>query len=140
VLWTVIAAVASLIAAGCALATVRQTVKLRREAQLQTLAEALMAAISASEKNPGHGKDPVWDARLADAVRQVERVAGLSLLGLSPKITESLIDLLDPAIRQDPDRMFLRASRAFEELLAENGVKPIGSAPDKDPPATGAVD
>ena len=37
--------------------------------------------------------------------------------------------------------MFLRASRAFEELLAENGVKPIGSAPDKDPPATaGAVD
>jgi hypothetical protein len=141
VLWTVIAAVASLIAAGCALATVRQTVKLRREAQLQTLAEALMAAISASEKNPGHGKDPVWDARLADAVRQVERVAGLSLLGLSPKITESLIDLLDPAIRQDPDRMFLRASRAFEELLAENGVKPIGPAPDKDLPATaGAVD
>jgi len=140
VLWNVIAAVASFLAAGCALATVRQTVTLRREAQLQTMADALMAAISASEKNPGHGKDPVWDARLADAVRQVERVAGLSLLGLSAKITEPLIDLLDPAIRQDPDQMFLRASRAFEELLAENGVKPIGSPPHKDPSATtGAV-
>jgi hypothetical protein len=66
--------------------------------------------------------------------------AGLSLLGLSAKITEPLIDLLDPAIRQDPDQMFLRASRAFEELLAGNGVKPIGSPPHEDPSATtGAV-
>ena len=57
-IWTVIAAVASLIAAACALAAVRQTVQLRREARQQVLADTLIAMINATEKNPGHGKDP----------------------------------------------------------------------------------
>lgn len=132
--WTVIAAAASLVAAGCALATVRQAAQLRREERLRTLAEALIAMVSATEKNPGHGIDAGWDARVAEAMRQVEQAAGLSLLGLGAAITEPFLDLLDPMIRDDPPRLFLHATRAFQQLLAENGVKPIDPSNPDTPP------
>jgi len=115
VVWSVIAAASSLLAVICALITVHQTVKLRREAQLQTLADALIAVISAAEKHPGKG-DAVWDARLADAVRQVERATALSILGLSKEITAEVMPLLEPSNRSDPEKMFLHATNAFQTL------------------------
>lgn len=121
-LWAVIAAVAALIAAACALATVIQTARLRRDEHLRTLADALITMISATEKNPGHGVDSTWDARVAEAVRQIERASGLSLLGLSAQITEPFLDLLDPTNQEDPQKLFVHATRAFEQLLAEEGV------------------
>ncbi len=124
--WTVIAAIASLVAAACALLAVRQTTRLRREARQQILADALITMINATEKNPGNG-DPVWDARVIDAVHQVQRATGLALLGLSAEIKEPVLGLLDPPNQTDPSLLFLYATKAYEELRVENGGQPIGA-------------
>jgi hypothetical protein len=124
-IWAVIAAVASLVAATRALKAVAQTAQLRREGRQQILADALIAMISATEKNPGWGKDRFWDARVIRAVFQLERAAGLSLLGLSAELKEPVFELLDPAIHQNPHRMFMAATRAYDEMRVENGGTPI---------------
>ncbi len=124
-IWTVIAAVASLVAAACALQAVMQTAQLRREARQQILADALIAMMNATEKNPGHGKDPDWDRRVLDAVHQVQRATGLALLGLSAEIKEPVLYLLDPANQRDTYRMFMYASKAYDQMRVENGGEPI---------------
>jgi hypothetical protein len=76
----------------------------------QIRADALIAMISATEKNPGHGKDQFWDARVIRAVFQVERATGLSMLGLSAEIKEPVLELLDPSNHKSPDRLFMAAT------------------------------
>jgi hypothetical protein len=127
VIWTVIAAVASLVAAACAMRAVAQTAQLRQEARQQVLADALIAMISATEKNPGYGKDHFWDARVIRAVSQVERATALSLLGLSAEIKEPVFELLDPSNHKNPDRLFMAATKAFEEMRLEKGGAPIAA-------------
>ena len=127
--WTVIAAVASLIAAACALAAVLQAAQLRREGRLQILADALIAMMNATEKNPGFGQDPEWDARLLDAVHQVQRATGLALLGLSAEIKKPVLDLLHPPNQTDTYLMFMLATKAYDEIRVENGGRPISADP-----------
>lgn len=122
--WTVIAAIASLVAAACALAAVRQAAQLRREARQQILADALIAMISAT------GTAPSADPAVTDAIRQIERAAGLSLLGLGAQVKESILGLLDPKNHDNPPRLLMYATKAYEELMVENGGLPIFSNPD----------
>lgn len=121
-----IAAIASLAAAACALIAVRQTAQLRRDARQQILADALIDMINATEKNPGYGVDPVWDDRMLGALHKVQRACGLAVLGLSAAIKEPVIGLLEPSNQKNPDRMFMYATKAYEEMLAENGVRLTG--------------
>lgn len=130
--WAVVAAVASLVAAACALRAVAQTAQLRREARQQVLADALIAMISATEKNPGYGEDPFWDARVVSAVSQIERATALSLLGLSAAIKESVLALLDPPNQKNVDLLFMAATKAFDEIRVENGGAPIAPGPGPD--------
>lgn len=131
-IWAVIAAVASLVAAACALRAVEQTARLRREARQQILADALIAMISATEKNPGYGADSSWDARVIGAVSQIERATALSLLGLSADIKESVLVLLDPPNQKDVALLFMAATKAFDEIRVENGGAPIAPKPGPD--------
>jgi hypothetical protein len=125
VAWNVIAAVASLLAAACALQAVRQAGQLRREARQQILADALITMINATEKNPGYGADAVWDERLLNAVHQVQRATGLALLGLAVDIKEPVLGLLDPPNQKDTYLMFQLATKAYDEMRVENGGEPI---------------
>lgn len=136
---TLVACVASVFAAGFALVTIRQTAKLRHEARQQILADALITMINTTEKNPGHGQDPTWDARLLDAIHQVQRATGLSIIGLSAKITEPILGLLDPPNQEDPYLMFMYATKAFDELRIENGGEPIGQSQEPQANATAVL-
>lgn len=122
-IWDAVAAVASVVAAAAALVTVRLTIGYRREERLRRLAEALTAVVVAAEDHPGPNGIPdevaSSDARVRTALREVDRVAALGLLGLSARVTVPVIDLMDPSVRNDPDMAFMLGTRAFQELLTE---------------------
>jgi hypothetical protein len=127
VVWNVVAAVASVAAAFAALVTVRLTIGYRREERLRRLAEALTAVVVAGEDHPGRNGSPVEvakaDARLRAALREVDRVAALGLLGLSARVTEPVVDLMDPGVRNDPQMAFMLGTRAFQQLLTEHSPR-----------------
>lgn len=120
--WTVVAALAALVAAVAALVTVWLTIGYRREERLRNLAEALIAVVSAAEDHPKHPGtvSPAADAHLREALRQLDRVVALSLLGLSAQISDPVLQLMEPSVRTDPQRVFALGTRAFERLLAEH--------------------
>jgi hypothetical protein len=122
--WNVIAAVASVLAVFAALATVRLTINYRREERLRHLAEALTFVVTTAEDHPGpNGPAPevaMADARLEEALRQLDRVVALSLLGLSPQISTPVLELMDPSMRDDPRGAFMYGTQAFQQLLEEH--------------------
>jgi hypothetical protein len=127
VVWDAIAAVASVVAALAALATVRLTIGYRREERLRRLGEALTAVVVVAEDHPGPNGSPIElanaDARLVAALREVDRVAALGLLGLSVRVTEPVLDLMDPSVRSDPQLAFMLSTRAYQELLMEHSPR-----------------
>jgi hypothetical protein len=121
--WSVIAAVASVFATIAALATVKLTVGYRREERLRVLAEALTNVVVAAEDFPGFSDRVALVAaskQLTEALRQLDRVAALSLLGLSAQISEPIIALMDPSVRRKPKLAFALGTQAFERLLEEH--------------------
>jgi len=124
VVWNVIAALACVLAVFAALATVRLTINYRREERLRRLAEALTFVVTTAEDHPGpDGPAPevaAADARLKEALRQLDRVVALSLLGLSAQISKPVLELMDPSMRSDPRGAFMYGTQAFQQLLEEH--------------------
>jgi hypothetical protein len=122
--WNVIAAVASVLAVFAALATVRLTINYRREERLRHLAEALTFGVTTAEDHPGPNgptlEVAVADAHLEAALRQLDRVVALSLLGLSAQISKPVLELMDPSMRADPRGAFMYGTQAFQQLLEEH--------------------
>lgn len=122
--WNVIAAAASVVAVLAALATVRLTINYRREERLRHLAEALTFVVTTAEDHPGPNgpasEVASANARLAEALRQLDRVVALSLLGLSAQISKSVLELMDTSMRTDPTGAFAFGTQAFERLLEEH--------------------
>lgn len=125
VVWTVVATVAACIAAVAALLTVWQTVAYRSDARRQTLADAVIALISASEKHPGPSAPDHadWDRRLADAGRQLDRAVAHSILGFASKrdVSKAILELMDPEIRANPTKTFAYATMALQEMIDRQG-------------------
>lgn len=122
--WNVVAAVASVLAVFAALATVWLTISYRREERLRHLAEALTFVVTTAEDHPGPSgpahEVAMADARLEQALRQLDRVVALSLLGLSAQVSKPVLELMDPSMRADPRGAFMYGTRAFQQLLEEH--------------------
>ena len=127
--WAVIATVASAIAAVAALTTVVQSNAAKQEARRQTLADAVLAIISASEKHPGpdHPETAEWDSRLAEAGRQLDRAAIHSILGFGPgnAISMAILELMDPKVRADPTDTFMYGTKALQEMIDRENAKHV---------------
>jgi hypothetical protein len=119
--WTVIATVAASIAAVAALITVRQAASYRNETRRQTLADAIIAVVSATELDlapdePGYSD---WQRRVAEAGRQLDRAIVHSMLGFVSRndITETMTKMMEPAAKAEPHLMFMLGTRALQEMI-----------------------
>jgi hypothetical protein len=119
--WTVIATVAASIAALAALITVGQAVSYRNETRRQTLADAIITAVSATELDltPDEEGYADWQRRVADAGRQVDRAIVHSLLGFVSRndVTETMTKMMEPSPKAEPHVMFMLGTKALQEMI-----------------------